>query len=109
MVIRSYFPPAQATVTSNGRHLSWAQVIQMNEANENLVRTGTLTGRQIEIVRLVAMGMSNKEIAAELLISRHTVARHVANTYERLGPRNRAGLAAYAYSSGLIPTDGNPA
>ncbi len=55
-----------------------------------------LTPREAEILRLLAAGKTNKEIAAELVISVHTVERHVQNAYRKVNARNRAEAAAYA-------------
>ncbi|MFI5279480.1 MAG: LuxR C-terminal-related transcriptional regulator [Gemmatimonadales bacterium] len=68
-------------------------------------RTGKqkLTTRQIEILRLVAQGLSNPEIAARLRLSDHTVKRHVANLLTRLGLPSRAAAVAYAAREGLLP------
>lgn len=55
-----------------------------------------LTERQIEVVQLVARGLSNKEIARALGISTRTVEDHVSNARKRLGKGNRAHLAAWA-------------
>ena len=61
----------------------------------------TLTERQAEVLRLVARGLSNAQIAARLHLSEHTVHRHVANIYDALGLGSRAAAAAYAVSHGL--------
>lgn len=61
-----------------------------------------LTGRQIEILRLVAQGLSNPEIATRLRLSDHTVKRHVANLLSRLGLSSRAAAVAYAAKQGLL-------
>jgi DNA-binding NarL/FixJ family response regulator len=61
-----------------------------------------LTERQIEILRLVAQGMSNPEIAARLRLSDHTVKRHVANLLARLRLPSRAAAVAYAATQGLL-------
>jgi DNA-binding CsgD family transcriptional regulator len=55
---------------------------------------GQLTDREHEIVRLIAAGASNPEIAAQLFLSRKTVERHVSNVLKKVGARNRAELAA---------------
>ncbi|WP_162891054.1 helix-turn-helix transcriptional regulator [Aeromicrobium sp. A1-2] len=60
-----------------------------------------LTERQIEVLRLVARGLSNAEIATELVLSEHTVHRHIANIYDSLDIRSRAAAAAYAVGQGL--------
>ena len=61
-----------------------------------------LTGRQVEILRFVAQGLSNPEIAARLGLSDHTVKRHVANLLTRLGLSSRAAAVAYAAQHGLL-------
>ena len=54
------------------------------------------------MLRLVAEGLSDLEIAARLVVSPHTVHRHVANIRTKLGQPTRAAAAAYAARSGLI-------
>jgi DNA-binding NarL/FixJ family response regulator len=61
-----------------------------------------LTARQLEILRLVALGLSNPEIAVRLRLSDHTVKRHVANLLTRLGLPSRAAAVAYAAQHGLL-------
>ena len=61
-----------------------------------------LTARECEVVRLVAAGKTNREIAAELLISPHTVSRHLQNVFTKLGLTSRAAATAYAYEHDLI-------
>lgn len=60
-----------------------------------------LTEREREIVVLVAQGKTNAEIGAELFISAGTVKTHVANVSGKLGVRNRVGIAAWGWASGL--------
>jgi class 3 adenylate cyclase/DNA-binding CsgD family transcriptional regulator/pimeloyl-ACP methyl ester carboxylesterase len=60
-----------------------------------------LTKREVEVLRLVAAGRSNREIAAELTISTNTVDRHVSNILSKTGAANRAEAAAYAARRGL--------
>jgi DNA-binding CsgD family transcriptional regulator/tetratricopeptide (TPR) repeat protein len=57
---------------------------------------GGLTLREVEVLRLIAAGQTNKEIGATLVISEHTVARHVQNMLTKLGCSSRAALAAFA-------------
>ena len=61
-------------------------------------RPGGLTGREHEVLRLVAQGLSNRQIAERLVVSEHTVHRHVANIYARLGVSTRAAAVALARS-----------
>jgi DNA-binding NarL/FixJ family response regulator len=63
---------------------------------------GPVTKRQLEILRLVAQGASNAEIARRLSLSEHTVKRHVANLLTRLGLKTRAAAAAHAAKLGLL-------
>ena len=60
-----------------------------------------LTPREVEILRAVAAGRSNAEIAAALVLSVHTVERHVANVYRKISVHNRAEATAYALRAGL--------
>jgi ATP/maltotriose-dependent transcriptional regulator MalT len=61
-----------------------------------------LTAREIDVIRLVAAGRTNREIADELVISEKTVARHLSNMFTRLGLANRAAATAYAYEHELV-------
>ena len=55
-----------------------------------------LTKRELQVLRLIARGLSNKEIALQLIVSEHTVHRHVANIFAKLNLPSRAAAAAYA-------------
>jgi DNA-binding NarL/FixJ family response regulator len=61
-----------------------------------------LSPRELEVLRLVAGGKSNREIAAELVISEHTVARHVQNIYAKLRLSSRAAATAFAFEHDLV-------
>lgn len=61
-----------------------------------------LTDREAEVLRLVAAGLSNREIAGSLVLSEHTVHRHVANILRKLTQSSRAAAAAYATRTGYI-------
>lgn len=63
--------------------------------------SGRLTERQIEVLRLVAAGRSNREIAAVLHLSEKTVARHLSNIFLKLDVPSRTAAAAYAYEHGI--------
>jgi DNA-binding NarL/FixJ family response regulator len=68
-----------------------------------------LTGREVEVLRLVARGMSNAAIAAELVLSRKTVGHHVEAVYAKLGVHSRSAATLMAMQQGLLsvaPADG---
>jgi DNA-binding NarL/FixJ family response regulator len=60
-----------------------------------------LSEREVEVLRLVAGGRTNQQIADELFISLNTVARHVSNVFDKTGAANRADAASYAMRHGL--------
>jgi DNA-binding NarL/FixJ family response regulator len=72
------------------------------DSGSPLPAAGGLTQREIEVLRLIAAGETNKAIAAELVISEHTVARHVQNMLQKLAVPSRASLAAFAVEHGLV-------
>lgn len=63
---------------------------------------GGLTARELEVLALTATGRTNREIADELVISQHTVRRHLQNIFTKLDVSSRAAATAYAYQHGLI-------
>jgi non-specific serine/threonine protein kinase len=62
---------------------------------------GGLTEREAEVLRLVARGMTNRTIAAELVLSERTVAHHLSNIFRKLGVASRAAATAFALRAGL--------
>ena len=75
----------------------------LKRAREDLpVREEPLTPREQEVVKLVAEGYTNKQIAETLVISEKTVERHRANILEKLGMRDRVELTRYAIRHGLV-------
>jgi DNA-binding NarL/FixJ family response regulator len=61
-----------------------------------------LTERELEVVRLVARGRTNEEIAGELFVSLSTVKTHLGSVHRKLGARNRVEVAAWAWESGIV-------
>jgi DNA-binding CsgD family transcriptional regulator len=62
-----------------------------------------LTARELEVLRLVARGLSNKEIAADLSITTHTVKYHLAAVLEKFGVRSRTEAVSLGVRKGLVP------
>jgi DNA-binding CsgD family transcriptional regulator len=61
-----------------------------------------LTAREVEVLRMLATGTTNRAIAGALFLSEKTVARHVSNIFVKLGLSSRAAATAYAYEHGLV-------
>lgn len=65
-----------------------------------------LTEREVEVLRLVANGLRNAEIAAELFLSVKTVSRHISNIYAKIGVSSRAAATAFAFENDLVTRQG---
>jgi ATP/maltotriose-dependent transcriptional regulator MalT len=65
-------------------------------------RPAGLTAREAEVLRLIAAGNSNRDVAGTLVLSQHTVARHVQNIYAKLGVSSRAAATAFAVEHQLV-------
>ena len=63
---------------------------------------GGLTEREAEVLRLIAAGKSNRQVAVELVISEHTVARHVQNIFMKLNVSSRSAATAFAFEHGMV-------
>ena len=61
-----------------------------------------LTARELEVLRLVATGRTNRQIADELVVSEHTVARHMQNIFGKLRVSSRAAATAFAFEHELV-------
>ena len=68
-----------------------------------------LTAREVEVLKLVARGLSNKEIAGRLVISPKTVANHVEHIYSKIDASTRAAASLFAMQQGLLPDEEFPA
>jgi len=88
------------------RHLVDAFVSRPSLGRPDARLVGELTGREREVLRLVAQGLSNAEIAGRLVVSPATAKTHVSRILTKLGLRDRAQLVIAAYESGLITPGG---
>jgi DNA-binding CsgD family transcriptional regulator len=106
-------PAMFATELAVGRSLTLAEALSLAHALSNVdsgtqaaspqsVALGGLSERETQVLRLVALGRSNAEIATELVLSVRTVEKHVANIYAKIGARGRADAATYALRHGFI-------
>jgi len=110
--LAALLPNARFVTLSGDSHLPWAEdqrELQRALAGflDDVVRADSngdspLSGRETEVLRLVAAGLSNREIASSLVLSEHTVHRHVANILRKLTQSSRAAAAAHATRAGLI-------
>lgn len=67
-----------------------------------------LSAREIDVLKLIAKGMNNDEIARTLFISPHTVKNHVSNVYRKMGMDDRTQVAITALRLGLVPLEKYP-
>jgi pimeloyl-ACP methyl ester carboxylesterase/DNA-binding CsgD family transcriptional regulator len=110
--LASLLPNARFVTLSGDSHLPWMD--DQRELQRGLARflddvvpapsngDSPLTRREADVLRLVAAGLSNREIASSLVLSDHTVHRHVANILRKLSQSSRAAAAAHATRGGLI-------
>jgi pimeloyl-ACP methyl ester carboxylesterase/DNA-binding CsgD family transcriptional regulator len=110
--LAALLPNARFVPLSGESHLPWrgdrrelaralAGFLQ-GDTPTTLEGASPLTGRETEILRLVATGMSNREIAETLVLSEHTVHRHVANILRKLSASTRASAATHALRAGIL-------
>jgi DNA-binding CsgD family transcriptional regulator len=78
------------------------QILQKTESIEN---STLLSEREIDVLKLVALGFTNQQIADKLFISKHTVISHRKNITSKLGIKTVSGLTVYAVLNNLIPKD----
>jgi pimeloyl-ACP methyl ester carboxylesterase/DNA-binding CsgD family transcriptional regulator len=96
--------PAWETLIANVRHfIATGEPLPESSSQTEMPRgdAGRLTAREVEVLRLIAEGRSNQEIARELVISINTVTNHVKNILGKTGTANRTEAAAFAHRNGL--------
>ena len=91
------FDAAQATFERLGARRDLSSLLAVRGKS----KSHGLTPRELEVLRLVAKGKTNKEIAKELFLSVKTIDRHLSNIFVKLGVSSRAAATAYAYEHGL--------
>jgi DNA-binding CsgD family transcriptional regulator len=101
-------PEAAASAWDAGRTLSIEEALVVAKdihrtPRDRSASPGGLSAREAEVLRLVAAGKSNQQIADELVISLNTVVRHVSNIFNKIGAANRVEAASYATRHGLLP------
>lgn len=92
---------ARGTFQKLGATFELARLASLTDAGQP-TETAGLTSRELEVLRLVAAGKSNREIAAELIISEHTVARHMQNIFAKLGVSSRTAASSFAFEHDLL-------
>jgi DNA-binding CsgD family transcriptional regulator len=92
---------ARSTFAALGASPDLARLDLLLEIAGSAVTHG-LTERELEVLRLVAAGKTNREIAKELVISEHTAARHLQNIYAKLGVSSRTAASAFAFEHQLV-------
>ena len=97
-------PPLVEAGEKLGAQLTLVRVDALEQQRSTLTDTypAGLTAREVEVLRLVATGKSNRDIAEELYIAPRTVANHVTNILNKTGVANRTEAATYANRNGLV-------
>jgi DNA-binding CsgD family transcriptional regulator len=97
---------AEAIYRSHGNEPGLARIAEARLKSKRGVAErelpGRLSAREVEVLRLVAGGMSNRDIAAALFLSEKTIENHLTNIYSKLEVENRAAATAFAVRSGLV-------
>jgi DNA-binding NarL/FixJ family response regulator len=83
--------------------LAAVEALRQQTASTGRAESTGLTAREIEVLRLVASGRTNREVAQVLDISEKTVARHVSNIFTKIDVPSRAAATAYAFTHRLAP------
>ena len=108
--IAALIPDAQVVLFKGGSaapYLSdaddvWRVMADFIDVGAKRPDPGVLTAREADVLRLVAGGLSNREVSQQLVISVRTVERHISNIYAKIGARGKADATAYALRHSLI-------
>jgi DNA-binding NarL/FixJ family response regulator len=95
-------PPQPTSIAQEERSASESSILANDNRSDYGVHNAGITAREIEVLRLIAVGATNKEIARRLIISEGTVKNHISNILSRLGLRDRTQAAIYARENGLL-------
>jgi DNA-binding NarL/FixJ family response regulator len=90
------------TADSAGGRLTMRGRLQVLPPSVEVFRADDLTPRELEVLTLIAHGLSNAEICAELVVSAATVKTHINHIFMKTGARDRAQVVRYAYEHGLV-------
>lgn len=82
-----------------------SRVVQSSQGTTEIAASNNLTKREMEVLRLLAEGLSNRELAEALTISEKTVKKHVSSILGKLNLADRTQAAIYAYKNGLVSND----
>jgi DNA-binding NarL/FixJ family response regulator len=96
------FDAARLAFQQLGAATDVKRVDELSKTTSPAISLGGLTAREIQVLGLVATGKTNRAIAAELVISEKTVARHVSNIFDKIEVSSRAAATAYAYEHKLV-------
>jgi DNA-binding NarL/FixJ family response regulator len=102
------FDAARTVLTGLGAVADLGRLERIAAGDDRPAASAGLTRRELEVLRLVAGGRSNRQIATELFLSERTVARHVSNILGKLDLANRAAATAFAFEHGLTAADRVP-
>ncbi len=99
---RAAFAAAEALFDRIGARLDAQLTRDSLRATGSVTLPAGLSPREVEVLRLIAAGMTNKEIAAELVLSEKTVSRHLSNMFTKIGVSSRAAATAFAFEHRLV-------
>jgi DNA-binding NarL/FixJ family response regulator len=97
-----HFDAARDAFSRCGAVPDLARLDEIMHGSPGAGTAGGLTAREIEVLRLVAAGSTNREIASRLYLSEHTVARHLQNIFVKLGVSSRTAASAFAHEHDLV-------